>query len=180
MTSGRKAKANRSGPDGRGHKRQSQTSTAFAGATKKADAAAREKRAAPPVLAAQLRLMVEQATGSADAGKRFTRQLNKVRKQGISLDDVAAILLARLELAHDMLVYAESRAQKAGTLTELGRITRELMDLADAYQLAGRALPGQIVFRLDLLGVVASGVAPSDAPTIRTHADSGDVIETEG
>ncbi|MCB9739519.1 MAG: hypothetical protein H6747_09645 [Deltaproteobacteria bacterium] len=174
---GRKAKANTTGPDSRSHKRQSSTATAFDGKTAKADRESKAARAKPPALGSLVSSLVKVATSSDAASKSYAAALRKVRAQGVTLDDVAGLLIARMVIVEDAIEHDAISAEKG--LTELGRCNRELAELAAAYREQGRSLPDQIVFRLDLAGAVAAGEQPEDAPELHSSAVGGDTIETE-
>lgn len=177
MTRGRKAKTNVAGPDSRGHKRQSADDEAFAGRTAKAEKATRAKRAKPPALGPLVANLVKLATSSESASKAYAAALGRVRRQGVSLDDVAALILARAVIVEHAIEHHEIDVERA--LLELGRINRELAELAAAYREQGRSLPDQITFRLQLTAAVPAGAQPTDAPELRTARIGGDVIETE-
>jgi len=178
MSRGRKPKVNTSGPDSRSHRRESSTAAAFSGRRSQAETVAKTARAKPPALATLIKRLVQVATSSDAAARRYASSLARVRKQGVSLDDVAALVLGRLAIVEDALEHDGISMEKA--LTELGRINRELAELAAAYREQGRSLPDAITFRLDLTrSTVPAGEQPDDAPPMATDATTGDVIETE-
>ena len=109
--------------------------------------------------------------------------VKKALETGVTLDDVAAVLLARLVVLTEQIAKAEVDAKTSAS--QMGSINREIKDLAEAYREQGRALPDEVTFRWELVsaaqaaGVVPAGEPPEDAPPIERRKDVGDLLESE-
>ena len=140
------------------------------------------KRGKPSAIASITRRFVVQAAGDA-AAKRWDRAYRKALETGVTLDDVAAVLLARLVVLTEQIAKAEVDAKTSAS--QMGSINREIKDLAEAYREQGRALPDEVTFRWELVsaaqaaGVVPAGEPPEDAPPIERRKDVGDLLESE-
>jgi hypothetical protein len=145
---------------------------------------AKAKREADSAIAGVVSRLVKDESGEG-AARRWRAAYNQVRKTGVSLDDVAAVLLARLILMQDWV--SEGAIDSKTMASQLGSINREIKDLADAYREQGRALPDEVAFRWVLVsggdelpaGVVPAGKPPADAPVVETRPDVGDLLESE-
>ena len=144
--------------------------------------AEKDKRSQPTAIAGITRRFVVQAAGDA-AAKRWDRAYRKALETGVTLDDVAAVLLARLVVLTEQIAKAEVDAKTSAS--QMGSINREIKDLAEAYREQGRALPDEVTFRWELVsaaqatGVVPAGEPPEDAPPIEHRDDVGDLLESE-
>ena len=173
---GRKAKTNVRGPGASGKKRGSKA-VPFTALTDKKEKATQAKRERAPAMQAGLTRLVKMVTSSDSASRRFAAQLLKVRRQALSIDDVAASILARYVIIECAVEADEMTLTDA--VKELGRCSRELRDLAADYREQGRAVPNEITWRLDLSAAAPAGEAPEGAPGRVTDPVVGDLIEVE-
>jgi len=140
------------------------------------------KRGKPSAIASITRRFVVQAAGDT-AAKRWDRAFAKALETGVTLDDVAAVLLARLVVLTEQIKRAEVDAKTSAS--QMGSINREIKDLAEAYREQGRALPDEVTFRWEVAataqasGVVPAGEPPKDAPVVEHRDDVGDLLESE-